>query len=164
VFFCFHPGYDWHTLSSLQTKIKTYPTLYDKDYCITTDEKHCFEPFQPIPLPFVRDSKHRVLYCITEYDPLMDSCNMNMDDWAKLARDIEKHYEQFDGFVILHGTDTMCYTASALSFMLENLGKPVILTGAQVATYCTQINLFVNLSCHCLKQEVMPMETCWGLF
>jgi lysophospholipase len=125
-------GYDWHTLSSLQTKIKTYPTLYDKDYCITTDEKHCFEPFQPIPLPFVRDSKHRVLYCITEYDPLMDSCNMNMDDWAKLARDIEKHYEQFDGFVILHGTDTMCYTASALSFMLENLGKPVILTGAQV--------------------------------
>jgi lysophospholipase len=125
-------GYDWHTLGSLQTKIKTYPTLYDKDYCITTDDKHCFEPFQPIPLPFVRDSKHRVLYCITEYDPLMDSCNMNMDDWAKLARDIEKHYEQFDGFVILHGTDTMCYTASALSFMLENLGKPVILTGAQV--------------------------------
>ena len=56
-----------------------------------------------------------------------------MDDWAKLARDIEKDYEQFDGFVILHGTDTMCYTASALSFMLENLGKPVILTGAQVA-------------------------------
>ena len=63
----------------------------------------------------------------------MDSCNMNMDDWAKLARDIEKHYDHFDGFVILHGTDTMCYTASALSFMLENLGKPVILTGAQVA-------------------------------
>ena len=59
---------------------------------------------------------------------------MNMDDWAKLARDIEKHYEQFDGFVILHGTDTMCYTTSALSFMLENLRKPVVLTGAQVAT------------------------------
>lgn len=57
---------------------------------------------------------------------------MNMSDWAKLARDIEQHYEVFDGFVILHGTDTMSYTASALSFMLENLRKPVILTGAQV--------------------------------
>ncbi|CAI8020080.1 60 kDa lysophospholipase [Geodia barretti] len=141
----FHPGYDWHTLGSLQTKIKTYPTLYDKDYCITTDDKHCFEPFQPIPLPFVRDSKHRVLYCITEYDPLMDSCNMNMDDWAKLARDIEKHYEQFDGFVILHGTDTMCYTASALSFMLENLGKPVILTGAQLPLSETRSDAHGNM-------------------
>ena len=57
---------------------------------------------------------------------------MNMADWAKLAKDIQKYYDRFDGFVILHGTDTMCYTASALSFMLENLGKPVVLTGAQV--------------------------------
>ena len=60
---------------------------------------------------------------------------MNMEDWAKLARDIEKYYDRFDGFVILHGTDTMCYTASALSFMLENLAKPVVLTGAQVNDY-----------------------------
>ena len=57
---------------------------------------------------------------------------MNMDDWEKLAGDVEQYYDQFDGFVILHGTDTMCYTASALSFMLENLNKPVVLTGAQV--------------------------------
>ena len=57
---------------------------------------------------------------------------MVCSDWAKLARDVEKYYDQFDGFVILHGTDTMCYTASALSFMLENLGKPVVITGAQV--------------------------------
>ena len=81
---------------------------------------------------FVRDCKNRVLYCIYEYNTLLDSCNMNMEDWARLARDVERHYHQFDGFVILHGTDTMCYTASALSFMLENLRKPVVLTGAQV--------------------------------
>lgn len=49
-----------------------------------------------------------------------------------MAADIEEHYFHFDGFVILHGTDTMAYSASALSFMMENLGKPVILTGAQV--------------------------------
>ena len=63
---------------------------------------------------------------------------MNMDDWAKLAEDVYKYYNSIDAFVILHGTDTMCYTASALSFMLENLGKPVILTGAQVHVSITR--------------------------
>ena len=50
---------------------------------------------------------------------------MTMDDWIQIAKDIEDAYELFDGFVILHGTDTLAYTASALSFMLENLGKYV---------------------------------------
>ena len=63
----------------------------------------------------------------------MDSCNMDMSDWATIANDIDKYYRQFDGFVILHGTDTMCYTASALSFMLECLGKSVVMTGSQVS-------------------------------
>ena len=58
-----------------------------------------------------------------------------MEDWARIARDIDKNYQQFNGFVILHGTDTMSYTASALSFMFENLGKSVILTGSQVTLY-----------------------------
>ena len=66
------------------------------------------------------------------YDPLLDSSNMGMEDWAKMASDIKEHYCDFDAFIILHGTDTMCYTASALSFMLENLGKTVIITGSQV--------------------------------
>lgn len=57
---------------------------------------------------------------------------MSMSDWAKIAQDINTYYAKFDSFVILHGTDTMAYTASALSFMLENLGKTVILTGSQV--------------------------------
>ena len=52
--------------------------------------------------------------------------------WAKLVKIINYNYDYFDGFVILHGTDTMAYTASALSFMLENLSKPVILTGSQL--------------------------------
>lgn len=66
------------------------------------------------------------------YEPLLDSSDMTFDDWIRLARDVEKVYDDYDGFVVLHGTDTMAYTASALSFMLENLGKPVVLTGAQV--------------------------------
>ena len=62
----------------------------------------------------------------------IDSSNMNPDYWVQIASMIEAHYDQFDGFVVLHGSDTMSYTASALSFMLENLAKPVILTGSQL--------------------------------
>ena len=69
---------------------------------------------------------------IVDMDPLLDSSNMMVDDWNRIGEIISRHYEAFDGFVILHGTDTMAYTASALSFMLENLGKPVIITGSQI--------------------------------
>lgn len=64
--------------------------------------------------------------------PLIDSSDVQPDLWAKLANIIQENYDDYDGFVILHGTDTMAYTASALSFMLENLSKPVIFTGAQL--------------------------------
>ena len=66
-----------------------------------------------------------------QFDPPMDSSDMDPDAWRKLVRIISDNYERYTGFVILHGTDTMAYTASALSFMLEGLNKPVILTGAQ---------------------------------
>ncbi|TPV61006.1 asparaginase [Aestuariibacter sp. GS-14] len=72
------------------------------------------------------------LYTLHEYDELMDSSDMSPTDWQHIADDIANHYDQYDGFIILHGTDTMAYTASALSFMLENLGKPVIITGSQI--------------------------------
>lgn len=62
----------------------------------------------------------------------IDSSNMSIDVWVQLAKLIQKEYDNYNGFVILHGSDTMAYTASALSFMLENLNKPVILTGAQL--------------------------------
>jgi len=66
------------------------------------------------------------------FDEPIDSSNMNPDHWVELATVIEESYNDFDGFVILHGSDTMSYTASALSFMLENLNKPVIFTGSQL--------------------------------
>jgi L-asparaginase len=69
---------------------------------------------------------------VGEQDTLLDSANMTPRDWNRIADDIAANYDRFDGFVVLHGTDTMAYTASALSFMLEGLAKPVILTGSQV--------------------------------
>lgn len=62
----------------------------------------------------------------------IDSSSMNPKHWGEIAEVIERHYDGVDGFVVLHGTDTMAYTASALSFMLENLRKPVIITGSQL--------------------------------
>ncbi|MCV2884235.1 asparaginase [Aestuariibacter sp. AA17] len=71
-------------------------------------------------------------FTIHEYESLIDSSDMQPTDWQQIADDIAQHYDQYDGFIILHGTDTMAYTASALSFMLENLTKPVIVTGSQI--------------------------------
>ena len=66
------------------------------------------------------------------FEKPIDSSNMNPKYWIDIASIIEDNYTMFDGFVILHGSDTMSYTASALSFMLENLSKPVIFTGSQL--------------------------------
>ncbi|TNH06367.1 asparaginase [Testudinibacter sp. TR-2022] len=71
-------------------------------------------------------------FIVHEYDELIDSANMTPQHWQQIADDIKKHYHDYDAFIILHGTDTMAYTASALSFMLENLTKPVIVTGSQI--------------------------------
>ncbi|NVK54431.1 MAG: asparaginase [Alteromonadaceae bacterium] len=79
---------------------------------------------------FHRDEMPR--YTLREYDELIDSSDMSPADWQFIADDIAAQYDKFDGFIILHGTDTMAYTASALSFMLEGLTKPVIVTGSQI--------------------------------
>ena len=71
-------------------------------------------------------------YEIVEFEPLLDSSNMRPEDWLKIARSVHQHYAAYDGFVVIHGTDTMAYSASALAFLLEGLGKPVILTGSQI--------------------------------
>jgi len=71
-------------------------------------------------------------FTINEYQPLIDSSNMTPADWQRIADDIFANYDNYDGFVVLHGTDTMAYTSSALSFMFENLAKPVIVTGSQI--------------------------------
>ncbi len=78
------------------------------------------------------DSTDLPAFDLVQYDPLLDSSNIALAEWLQIARDIKGRYDDYDGFVILHGTDTMAYTASALSFMLEGLTKPVILTGSQI--------------------------------
>ena len=101
---------------------------------IENPKNHALEPFdfshlmQNVPKVKMLD------YDIDHYefpDPI-DSSNVNPQHWSAMASVIEANYEKFDGFVVLHGTDTMAYTASALSFMLENLDKPVIITGSQL--------------------------------
>lgn len=84
-------------------------------------------------------------YDLHEYDPLLDSANMTPHDWLKIAQDIAARYNDYDGFVVLHGTDTMAYTASALPFLLEGLRKPVILTGSQIPLCETRNDARENL-------------------
>lgn len=80
--------------------------------------------------PELRRLKHE--FYIHAYSPPLDSSNMNPAIWVELASIIEKNYHRYDGFMIMHGSDTMAFTASALSFLFENLSKPVVLTGSQL--------------------------------
>ncbi|CAC5396771.1 ASPG [Mytilus coruscus] len=122
-------------------ELKHLPMFHDVEYAekylMSDVADYLAMPFYNHPDPDVnRYSKgKRILYKIIEYDPLLDSSNMNMTDWFRIATDIHSNYEQFDGFIVLHGTDTMAYTASALSFICENLGKPIILTGSQIPIF-----------------------------
>jgi lysophospholipase len=75
--------------------------------------------------------ERRVRYSVLEFDKLLDSSSIDSAGWDQIANTIYRNYQLFDGFVVLHGTDSMAYTCSALSFMLQHLGKPVILTGSQ---------------------------------
>lgn len=84
---------------------------------------------------FLKIPEMKLLECEVSVHPFkipLDSSDMGPDEWKILANYISKNYEKYDGFLILHGTDTMSYTASALSFMLKGLRKPVILTGSQL--------------------------------
>lgn len=71
-------------------------------------------------------------FTIKEYNPLLDSSNMSISNWNKMIEDIQNNYDKYDSFIIIHGTDTLSYTASALSFAFDNLSKPVIVTGSQI--------------------------------
>jgi len=97
------------------------------------------------------------------FNPPIDSSNMNPGVWVKLAKIIEENYNQVDGFVILHGSDTMAFTASALSFMLDGLNKPVILTGSQLPIGMIRTDGKENLitaieiaAAHVNKKPVVP--------
>ncbi len=100
------------------------------------------------------------------FDPPIDSSNMKPDLWVKLATVIEENYENYDGFVILHGSDTMSFTASALSFMLENLNKPVIFTGSQLPIGINRTdgkeNFITSIEIAAAKENDLPIvpEVC----
>lgn len=98
----------------------------------------------------------------------IDSSNMNPRYWIEIASSIEDNYALFDGFVILHGSDTMSYTASAISFMLENLSKPVIFTGSQLPIGDLRTdakeNLITSIQIAALKEKGFPIITEVGLY
>ena len=100
------------------------------------------------------------------FDPPMDSSEMGPDSWMKIVKIIADNYQKYDGFVVLHGTDTMSYTASALSFMLENLSKPVILTGSQLPIGMLRTdgkeNLITAIEIAAAKENGLPLvpEVC----
>ena len=102
-----------------------------------------------------------------QFDPPMDSSDMDPEAWRRLVRIISDNYQQYTGFVILHGTDTMAFTASALSFMLEGLNKPVILTGSQLPIGVLRTdgkeNLLTSIeiatACHSNGRPIVP-EVC----
>ncbi|MGV3766846.1 MAG: asparaginase [Chitinophagaceae bacterium] len=92
---------------------------------------------RPIGFKEIRDNIPEIIrlgyeFQVHAFNPPVDSSNMLPQSYIELAKIIEKNYNEYDGFVVLHGSDTMAFTASALSFMLENLGKPVVLTGSQL--------------------------------
>ncbi|KXJ29966.1 L-asparaginase [Exaiptasia diaphana] len=140
-------------LGFLQEQIKRLPMLFDQEYVNDvvdaksnddlaaeaseepeTKSEFTDEKLEEIPMP-VSIHGVRILYYIKDYDPIKDSSNLTIEDWVTIALDIKKYYKDYNGIIVIHGTDTMSYTASALSFMLENLGKTVILTGSQVPIY-----------------------------
>ena len=98
------------------------------------DENGSLHPFA---LDRIIDAVPQLKACAYDIDSVMldniiDSSNMTPSLWVDIADIIERHYDRYDGFVVLHGTDTMAYTASALSFMFKNLAKPIVLTGSQL--------------------------------
>ncbi|MFY8098317.1 MAG: asparaginase [Flavobacterium sp.] len=100
------------------------------------------------------------------FDQPIDSSNMEVENWVQMANIIEQHYHNYDGFVVLHGSDTMSYSASALSFMLENLTKPVIFTGSQLPIGDLRTdakeNLITAIQIAALQQKGKPVvqEVC----
>jgi len=104
----------------------------------------------------------------TSFNNPIDSSNMDPSHWVKIAEIIESHYDTHDGFVVLHGSDTMSYSASALSFMLENLNKPVIFTGSQLPIGDLRTdakeNLITSIQLASLHQDNIPVIQEVGLY
>ncbi|XP_023216124.1 LOW QUALITY PROTEIN: L-asparaginase-like [Centruroides sculpturatus] len=141
----------------LENGIRNFPNLHDEKYVAENFLK--MNDKLPLALPKMDYSHKRLVYVIYEYEPLLDSSNMTMDDWIRIALDIKEFYELFDGFVILHGTDTMAYTASALSFMFEQLGKSVVITGSQIPLFETRSDGRENFLCSLIIAGIYNIYT-----
>lgn len=109
---------------NLHERLKKISCFYDTEMAtkLGLDEFTLVTPMTP--------NKHFICYRVLEFEKLIDSSNVAPSDYVKIVKVIEENYKEYDGFVVCHGTDTMAYTASALSFMLENLNKTVVLTGS----------------------------------
>ncbi|VVD00977.1 unnamed protein product [Leptidea sinapis] len=119
---------------AFENLIRGYPQLHDTVYWRHRLSDASFDT-SFLVLPEAKEMDLRICYKFIEYENLLDSSNMTEVEWIRIAEDIMKHYDEFDGFVVLHGTDTLSYTASALSFMFENIGKGIVLTGSQIPIF-----------------------------
>ncbi len=121
------------------TKSKVYVLYTGGTFGMEPDLSRPGNPLKPMELEKLKKSLPEadllapgVEITLDKFDHLIDSSSMNPKDWINIATKIGEHYAEHDGFIIVQGTDTLAYTASALSFMLENLAKPVIVTGSQL--------------------------------
>ncbi|KAJ1329618.1 lysophospholipase-like protein [Microdochium nivale] len=130
----------------LETAMASRPSFNDKSERVPLN---AVKDGQKIAIPSLRTpptsySKH-IRYGALEFSPLLDSSSISNEGWTQIASAIKSNYHLFDGFVVLHGTDSLAYSASALSFMLEDLGKPVVLTGSQASIFALQSDAVDNL-------------------
>ncbi|MBW0482057.1 hypothetical protein O181_021772 [Austropuccinia psidii MF-1] len=139
------------TASSLKTSPRSQPLSSSEDEAnhshgnqLKVNTETGIKWFDCLVMPECQEHA-KIRYVVLEYEKLIDSSEIETWDYLKICHSIRSNYHLFDGFVILHGTDTMSYTASALSFLLENLGKSVILTGAQVPLSCPRNDAVENL-------------------
>ena len=111
-------------IRGLASRLKNYTTFYDREKSVSegVGEDTLITPLSHF--------KTRIKFTILEFENLIDSSCITLDDQKKIASTIHENYRNYDGFVVVHGTDTMAYTASTLSFMLENLNKTVVITGS----------------------------------
>ena len=110
---------------------------------VMTRENHT-EPLRSLRTPCSQYGRH-VRYAVFEFEKLLDSSSIDAKGWTEIAETIFWNYKLFDAFVVLHGTDSLAYTCSALSFMLQHLGKPVVLTGSQAPMLELQSDATDNL-------------------
>jgi 60kDa lysophospholipase len=117
---------------------------YPEPLEIVVDDNGTRKAVQSLRTP-ISAYERRVRYSVYEFEHLLDSSSIDAAGWDQIARTVFRNYQLFDGFVVLHGTDSLAYTCSALSFMLQNLGKPVILTGSQAPMMSLQNDATDNL-------------------